>query len=53
MICVAAYAKPQLDKSKQNLHESLVENVKNKMRLMFAMAKEHGVTTVILSAWGW
>ncbi|KAG2382947.1 hypothetical protein C9374_004914 [Naegleria lovaniensis] len=52
VICVAAYAKPQLDQSRQKLHESLIENVKNKMRLMFAMAIENGVTTVILSAWG-
>jgi len=52
VICVSAFRTPKLDHTGKKLHSSVVEDVRKKIRLMFAMALQHQVTCLVLSAWG-
>jgi uncharacterized protein (TIGR02452 family) len=50
VISVAAYARPKLMGNR--LDAKVAQNTKRKMRLMFAMAHEHKVNCLVLSAFG-
>ena len=52
VICVAAYSKPPLVASGTLLEASIADRLKQKMRTILAIAYEHHIEAVVLSAFG-